>query len=102
MINRDLQLTDNHRVGQARCALNHIVQKAYQSAANGRPFAYVTDYGFLHLVGDELCRDTPQLVRDVLVGLFKYNIRHKITSRGLRVSIPRFVHVPSLDLRGRA
>ncbi|TNV22502.1 hypothetical protein FH968_00100 [Buttiauxella sp. B2] len=101
MINKDLQLTNNHRVGQAQCALNHIFQKVYQSAANGKSFAYITDFGFLDLNRDEFCTNTPPLVRDVLVGLFRYNIKHKITSRGLRVSIPRF-SIPSLNSRGRA
>jgi hypothetical protein len=101
MVNSNLQISDNQRVGEARKALNQIFQKAYQSAANGKPFAYIIDYGFLHVSHDELCRDTPRLVRDVLVGLFRYNIRHKITSRGLRVSIPNF-WTPSLDSRGRA
>jgi hypothetical protein len=87
MVNKCLRASENHGRGQAESIKSTLFEGLLTSKMNNRRFHYVREFGFDGITKTARLADMPAPAQTLLQILFRYNIQHKFTPRGLRIAI---------------
>lgn len=87
MLNKRLQHSNNQSRAVAETIKSTLFAGLLASKRSGERFHYVREYGLDNIKKRALCNDLQPAARALILVLFRYNLTHTITPRGLRIAI---------------